>query len=33
MAVNEIQVFKLGVEAQFARLTPWEKRYAHHMAR
>ncbi|KAH6842422.1 peptidase family M49-domain-containing protein [Chaetomium sp. MPI-CAGE-AT-0009] len=33
MAVNEIQVFKLGVEAQFKRLTAREKRYAHHMAR
>ncbi|KAK4033925.1 dipeptidyl peptidase III [Parachaetomium inaequale] len=33
MAVNEIQVFKLGVEAQFERLTAREKRYAHHMAR
>jgi dipeptidyl-peptidase-3 len=33
MAVREIQVFKLGVEAQFERLTAREKRYAHHMAR
>ncbi|RYP55899.1 hypothetical protein DL771_012275 [Monosporascus sp. 5C6A] len=33
MAVDEVQVFKLGIEAQFGRLTDREKRYAHHMAR
>ncbi|KAJ3521737.1 hypothetical protein NM208_g13157 [Fusarium decemcellulare] len=33
MAVNEVQVFKLGIESQFGRLTDREKRYAHHMAR
>ncbi|CAM1507779.1 Fc.00g046270.m01.CDS01 [Cosmosporella sp. VM-42] len=33
MAVDEVQVFKLGIEAQFGRLTDQEKRYAHHMAR
>ncbi|KAK3897692.1 dipeptidyl peptidase 3 [Staphylotrichum tortipilum] len=33
MAVSKIQVFKLGVEAQFEGLTATEKRYAHHMAR
>ncbi|RYP89132.1 hypothetical protein DL769_000180 [Monosporascus sp. CRB-8-3] len=33
MAVNEVQVFKLGIEAQFGRLTDREKRYAHHLAR
>jgi dipeptidyl-peptidase-3 len=33
MAVHEAQVFKLGIETQFDRLTDTEKRYAHHMAR
>ncbi|KPM44896.1 Dipeptidyl peptidase 3 [Neonectria ditissima] len=33
MAVDGVQVFKLGIEAQFGRLTDREKRYAHHMAR
>jgi dipeptidyl-peptidase-3 len=33
MSVDEVQVFKLGIEAQFRRLTDREKRYAHHMAR
>lgn len=33
MAVREVQVFKLGIGAQFGRLTDREKRYAHHMAR
>ncbi|KAL7919046.1 peptidase family M49 domain-containing protein [Trichoderma austrokoningii] len=33
MAVQAVQVFKLGVEAQFERLTDTEKRYSHHMAR
>jgi len=33
MAVREVQVFKLGVEPQFAGLSRREKRYAHHMAR
>ncbi|KAM4066812.1 peptidase family M49 domain-containing protein [Hirsutella rhossiliensis] len=33
MAVSEVQIFQLGVEAQFRRLTVREKRYAHHMAR
>ncbi|KAK7753488.1 hypothetical protein SLS62_004563 [Diatrype stigma] len=33
MAVREVQVFRLGIEAQFERLTDREKRYAHHMAR
>ncbi|KAL7973267.1 peptidase [Trichoderma sp. SZMC 28014] len=33
MAVHAVQVFKLGIEAQFERLTDREKRYSHHMAR
>ncbi|KAK4235370.1 peptidase family M49-domain-containing protein [Achaetomium macrosporum] len=33
MAVKEIQVFRLGIESQFERLTAQEKQYAHHMAR
>lgn len=33
MAVREVQVFKLGVESQFAGLSRREQRYAHHLAR
>ncbi|KAM0454874.1 hypothetical protein ACHAPV_008248 [Trichoderma viride] len=33
MAVHAVQVFKLGIEAQFKRLKDTEKRYSHHMAR
>ncbi|KAH6890266.1 peptidase family M49-domain-containing protein [Thelonectria olida] len=33
MAVDGVQVFRLGIEDQFGRLTDQEKRYAHHMAR
>lgn len=33
MAVSKVQVFKLGIEAQFQSLTGNERRYAHHMAR
>ncbi|OAQ70564.1 dipeptidyl peptidase III [Pochonia chlamydosporia 170] len=33
MAVHQVQVFQLGIETQFNRLTDREKRYAHHMAR
>ncbi|UKZ86029.1 uncharacterized protein TrAFT101_001869 [Trichoderma asperellum] len=33
MAVHAVQVFKLGIETQFERLTDTEKRYSHHLAR
>lgn len=33
MAVQEVQVFKLGIESQFAGLSRREQRYAHHLAR
>ncbi|KAI1123465.1 peptidase family M49-domain-containing protein [Nemania abortiva] len=33
MALEEVQVFRLDVEAQFGCLSATEKRYAHHMAR
>ncbi|UNI18779.1 Dipeptidyl-peptidase III [Purpureocillium takamizusanense] len=33
MAVHEVQIFQMGIGAQFERLTYREKRYAHHLAR
>ncbi|TGJ79176.1 hypothetical protein E0Z10_g9592 [Xylaria hypoxylon] len=33
MALKQVQVFRLDVEAQFDSLSASEKRYAHHMAR
>ncbi|KAK4656561.1 hypothetical protein QC762_205370 [Podospora pseudocomata] len=33
MAVNNVQIFQLGIRDQFNGVTEREQRYAHHMAR